>query len=315
MTALARHVLAAGSRVIDLPLFPGSWERALREWKWSGDARRALAVPRRPRTFNEKVRFKMASDRRPIIATLSDKVETRSYVERLIGHDVLTEVYLVTDDPSELRRERFPREVAIKAAHGSGGCVLISDAAPPDAALPEPPVGWSRFLVRPEATDWGRLRRLCAEWLSRRYATWEWGYRDLIPRILAEELLHGEQGVPWDYKLFTFHGRVRLVEVDVDRYGEIRRTLYTPDWELVPVRFKYPRGPEVERPERLDEMIEIAERLAGMLDFVRVDFFALGSRVVVGELTSYPGAGASLVDPPEFDAELGSWWSQPRRYR
>ncbi|MFO7571619.1 MAG: ATP-grasp fold amidoligase family protein, partial [Gaiellaceae bacterium] len=69
------------------------------------------------------------------------------------------------------------------------------------------------------------------------------------------------------------------------------------------------------RPANLPEMVELAERLAAPLDFLRVDFFVVGSRVVVGELTSYPGAGASLVDPEEFDLELGSWWSQPRRYR
>jgi hypothetical protein len=272
-------------------------------------------VPRRPRTFNEKVRFKMTSDRRALLATLSDKVAAREYIARVVGADVLTELYLVTEDPEQVRRESLPREVAVKAVHGSGGCVLVAESAPREPALPEPPAGWSRHLVHPDAVDWDRLRRLCREWIGLRYGFWEWGYRDLAGRILAEELLLDGGAVPTDFKLFTFHGRVRLVEVDFDRYGEIKRTLYTPDWQIVPVRLKYPRGPEAPRPALLGEMIELAERLAAPLDFLRVDFFVLGSRLVVGELTSYPGAGDSLVEPAAFDLELGSWWSQPRRYR
>lgn len=316
MTGAARAgAVAAGGRVVKSRLFPARARRAIQEWKWSHDGRRALTVPRRPRTFNEKVRFKMTSDRRPLLATLSDKLRTREYVARVIGPDVLGELYLVTGDPEEVRRESLPREMAVKAAHASGGCVLVAESAPRDRALPEPPAGWARFLVHPDSVDWDRLRGLCGEWLGRRYGFWEWGYRDLPARVLAEELLQDGGGVPRDFKLFTFHGRVRLVEVDFDRYSDIRRTLYTPDWRLVPVRFKYPRGPEAPRPDVLGEMIELAERLAAPLDFLRVDFYVIGSRIVVGELTSYPGAGASLVDPAEFDLELGSWWSQPRWYR
>jgi hypothetical protein len=314
-TGIAARGVAGAGRVVKSRRFPRRAQRAILEWKWSRDGRRAHGVPRRPRTFNDKVRFKMTSDRRPLLATFSDKVAAREYVTRVVGSHVLAKLYLVTDDPEEVRRESLPREVAVKAAHGSGGCVLVAESADPERALAEPPAGWARFLVHPDSVDWVRLRGLCSEWLGLRYGSWEWGYRDLQARILAEELLQDGGAVPTDFKLFTFNGRVRLVEVDFDRYGSIARTLYTPGWELVPVRFKYPRGPEAPRPDALGEMIAMAERLAAPVDFLRVDFYVLGSRIVVGELTSYPGAGASKVDPESFDAELGSWWSQPRVYR
>ena len=311
----ADGVAAAAGRIVKSRWFPRGARHAILEWKWSSDGRKAHAVPRRRATFNEKVRFKMTSDRRPLLATFSDKIATREYVAKVVGEHVLTELYLVTDDAGALRREALPREVAVKATHGSGGCVLVAESAHPDRALPEPPAGWARFLVHPDSVDWARLRGLCREWLGLRYGHWEWGYRDLAPRVLAEELLTDGGAVPTDFKLFTFNGRVRLVEVDFDRYGSIARTLYTPGWELLPVELRYPRGPEAPRPDGLGEMIAIAERLAAPVDFLRVDFYALGSRIVVGELTSYPGAGASSVDPESFDTELGSWWAQPRVYR
>ncbi|MFO7573051.1 MAG: ATP-grasp fold amidoligase family protein, partial [Gaiellaceae bacterium] len=207
--AVRARAVTLGGRIVKSRPFPSRARRAILEWKWSHDGRRALAVPRRPKTFNEKVRFKMTSDRRPLLATLSDKVATREYVARVVGPDVLTEVYLVTDDPEEVRRESLPREVAVKAAHGSGGCVLIAESAPRQRTLPESPAGWGRFLVHPESVDWGRLQGLCGEWLARRYGFWEWGYRDLPGRILAEELLQDAGAVPTDFKLFTFHGKVR----------------------------------------------------------------------------------------------------------
>jgi hypothetical protein len=38
-------------------------------------------------------------------------------------------------------------------------------------------------------------------------------------------------------------------------------------------------------------MISIAERLSDGVDFVRVDLYDLGDRVVFGELTNYPRQG------------------------
>jgi hypothetical protein len=56
-------------------------------------------------------------------------------------------------------------------------------------------------------------------------------------------------------------------------------------------------------------MREIAERLSQPFDFVRVDLYAHDSRVLVGELTHYPGAGNRSFDPPEWDEKLGAFWT------
>jgi hypothetical protein len=73
----------------------------------------------------------------------------------------------------------------------------------------------------------------------------------------------------------------------------------------------YPPGPEVPLPAGFPRMRELAERLASGFDFVRVDLYALGDRIVVGELTHYPTGGNKSFDPPEWDARLGALW--PRR--
>ena len=75
------------------------------------------------------------------------------------------------------------------------------------------------------------------------------------------------------------------------------------------LRLYYPQGPEIPLPSCFPRMRAVAEsaRATGF-DFVRVDLYALGDRIVVGELTHYPDGGNKSFDPPEWDARLGALW-------
>jgi hypothetical protein len=64
----------------------------------------------------------------------------------------------------------------------------------------------------------------------------------------------------------------------------------------------------------LPEMLAAAEALARATDFVRVDFFAPGDRLVVNELTSYPSGGSHRIEPGDADRRIGAWWTLPRAY-
>lgn len=267
-----------------------------------------------PITFNEKVRYKILADRRPLLTTFADKLAAREYVESNVGASVLSELYAVTSAPETLVGAELPREFVVKPTHLSGACVLVADFAPPQQELPSKD-GWVQAMVRPERLSWDRLTGLCQDWISRPYLWNEWAYRNVPRRILVEELLDDAGGVPSDYKLFVFHGRVRMIQVDLDRFEAHTRNLYTPDWERLDVEYGCPGGMDVERPCRLPEMLDIAERLGADTDFVRVDLYCLGRRVVFGELTNYPLAGSGEFRPPEFDRRLGEWWTLPKTYR
>ena len=299
------------SRVYFSRIFPPR----IRDARLESHIRRASATElwhsNPPQTFQEKVHHKMLSDRRPLLTTFADKVAVREYVRARVGTDILTELLLVTQDPNAVQETVLPREFALKASHGSGGCVIVADCAPSENRLPSSPAAWFRVAVSPDRLEWNRLRRICRELLVIRYKPrLEWAYRNVPPRILVEELLLQDGDLPYDYKFYVFHGRVRLVIVDIDRYGRHLRNLYSRDWEVVPVENRHSRGPEVERPSLLDEMVSIAERLGEAVDFVRVDLYALHDRVVFGEMTNYPGAGERFR-PAFFDYDLGAWWSAP----
>jgi hypothetical protein len=292
-----------------------AWASALAPIRERIAVRQKLAGLPKPVTFNEKVRYKMLADRRPLLTTFADKLAARAYVESKVGASVLTDLYAVTCAPETLAGAELPREFAVKPTHASGACVLVADFAPRERELPDSDGGWVQAMVRPDRLSWDRLIGLCQDWISRPYLWNEWAYRNVPRRILVEELLDDAGGVPFDYKLFVFHGRVRMIQVDLDRFDAHTRNLYTPDWERLDVEYGRPGGMDVERPSRLPEMLDIAERLGADTDFVRVDLYCLGKRVAFGELTNYPLAGSEEFRPPEFDRRLGEWWTPPKRYR
>ena len=58
-----------------------------------------------------------------------------------------------------------------------------------------------------------------------------------------------------------------------------------------------------------DKMIAIASRLSSDFDFIRVDLYDLGDRVVFGEITCYPQNGRGKFKPPSWDVEFGRHWT------
>lgn len=68
---------------------------------------------------------------------------------------------------------------------------------------------------------------------------------------------------------------------------------------------------ETPKPEKLDEMVRLAEVLTNGIPFVRVDFYYVEGKIYFGELTFYPGAGFEKFDPEEWDYKLGELISIP----
>jgi hypothetical protein len=245
-----------------------------------------------PRTFNEKVyRFKMTADPAKL-APLADKVRVQDYVRERIGPEVLNEIYLVTTDPAEIRFDRLPESFVVKANHGSGWDVLVPDKSHASEAA---------------------VQAECRRWLNLRFGleTHERWYSAIPPQILVERFLHDDRyTVPLDYKFWVFGGTAHYIQVDIDRFGSHQRVFYDRNWVRQAFTICYPPGPDVPRPEPLDRMIAIAERLATGLSFVRVDLYAVnGHQIIFGELTFAPGAGFEPFLPDgQVDTVLGRLW-------
>jgi hypothetical protein len=286
--ALPRATASAGHDLVErLTGFPLERRRA---------AARLGYVPdiRTPKTFNEKVLWKKIFDRNPLMPATMDKVRVRDYVSDRLGRERATEVLLPVLDarsrPRDLAFDRFPTSYVLKTNNGSGRNLFVRDGTTLDRVRATRQL--QRWMFRPN----GQFRH-------------EWGYSAIQPLAFAEPLMLDDAGeLPSDYKFHVFHGGCRLIQLDEGRFVNHRRGLYTRDWAYVDGRWKHPQAPPVGPPERLDEMLEVAEALAVPFDYVRVDLYYWKGRVIVGELTHYPQKGYAAFEPMELDREMGSYW-------
>jgi hypothetical protein len=250
-----------------------------------------------PTTFNEKVVYKILYDRRPILTRLQDKLQARDYVTERIGARYLTELYHVCRSPAEIEWLKLPRRFVIKTNHGSGMNIFVADKARIDV---------TSIALRLET------------WLAMNFydACREWAYRDIRPTIFIEEMLSDDNGgMAIDWKFFTFDGRAEFLQVDVDRFTQQKRNVYDRRLNRLPFRGNHPNSPtDPKFPDNIDLMFSLADKLGIGLDFVRIDMYNLGGRIVFGEFTNYPGAGLERFYPAKFDKVLGRKWRLPARY-
>ena len=249
----------------------------------------------RPRTFTEHVLVKLLFDRDPKLMLFADKFAVRGYVaERLGGEQNLTTLYAAVDRAEEIGRLSLPNRFIMKPNHLSGEVKVVTDLA---------------------AVERAELETLAASWFRRNlgFELGEWAYRDIRPRVLFEELLEFEGRPPTDYRIYCFSGEPRFLSLTRDHLGpDPTATLYDVAFRVLPVRQLGMRHRQVavqaEPPPNYRDMLEIARKLSAGTDFLRVDLYNLGGRIVFGELTNYPVAGLRKYDPPSFDQTLGSYW-------
>jgi hypothetical protein len=249
----------------------------------------------RPRTFTEHVLVKLLFDRDPKLALFADKFAVRSYVAQMLGGEQnLTTLYATADRPEEIGHLSLPNRFIMKPNHLSGPVKVVRDLA---------------------AIERAELEALAASWFRQNlgFERGEWAYRDIRPRVLFEELLEFEGRPPSDYRFYCFSGEPRFISLTRDRLGpDPTSTFYDAAFRMLPVRTlssisRYV-AIEEERPPNYGEMLEIVGKLSAGTDFLRVDLYNLGGRIVFGELTNYPAGGLRKFDPRSFDLTLGSYW-------
>lgn len=246
---------------------------------------------REPRTFNEKLMYRKILTDNELYSKVSDKWQVREYVKKKVDDEVLNDVYYVTDDPATIPFEDLPDEFVIKATHGSGWNIIVDDK---------------------EQVNFESIRSQCSEWLSETYGIQgnEYWYSQIEPRIIIEKYLHDEEyNTPLDFKFWVFHGDVGIIEVDFDRFSNHKQKFYDKDWQIVDFTRKYPQGPDIDEPPRLNDMIDVAEKIGEDFDFVRIDLYnPNGEEILFGEMTLAPQSGGGRFTPTKYDFKFGSYW-------
>lgn len=247
-----------------------------------------------PATFSEKIQYRKLKEDHSRFPELADKVLVKNFVARKIGDHFITPTLWSGPVLPPMVERNWPLPFVIKANHGSG----------------------MNFFVRtPSDLDWGLIEATCKKWLKKSWPVrfHEPWYNKIERQLLVEPLLEDNGKIPYDYKVFVFNGRAELIQVDVDRFGHHARSIYDRDWCLQPFTLAHPAHKEVlPSPRHLPQILDLAERLSGDFDLVRVDFYDFEDGPRFGEITFTPGNGMERLEPQSYDLKLGNLWKITR---
>jgi len=248
-----------------------------------------------PVTFNEKLQWLKLNNRDERMSVCCDKYTVRQYVESCGCSDILCKLYWSGFSPEEIPFDELPDKFVIKVTHGCGMNIICKN--------------------KNELDRLATIRKL-KKWLKIKFIPCygEWFYGVQKPRVIVEEFISsGDDIEPVDYKFFCFDGKAKSINVHSDRFSTHKKNVFDIDWKFrSDVVFGYKQSEDVPlKPEKLDEMIEISEKLSKGFPHVRVDLYNVGKKIYFGEMTFATGAGFNKITPYKFDVELGSHFNLP----
>lgn len=241
-----------------------------------------------PKTLTDKFQWLKIHDSTFLKAFCADKVTLRDYCKIKLGQDLCIPILAVYDRPEQIDWDSLPGQFVIKCNHGSGFNIIVKD----------------KKLV-----DKRKIVATLNKWLRVDYGSLSLElYYNLIPRkvfIEKFELIGGKSLA--DYKFWCFNGVPKFFTINYD-YGHGNFNHYDLNGNLLPISRKdfpadFKRHDTM--PASLNAMISFAEKLAADFLFVRVDFYEIKGRPVLGELTFIPGAGRMVYEDPTTNLKLG----------
>lgn len=251
-----------------------------------------------PKTFNEKIQWLKIHDRREEYTHLVDKYEVKKYIADKIGEQYIIPTLGVWDSFDDIDFNALPDRFVLKCTHDSGGIMIVRDKKRLDIDAAR------KKMEKSLKQNYYYLRR-------------EWPYKNVIPRIIAEEYMEEEGAYELsDYKFMCFNGEAKCSFTCTERYSAtgLKVTFYDKDWEIMPFERHYPKSDiPLKKPINYNKMIELAEKISQDLIFARIDFYEVNGNVYFGEITFYPGSGMEEFEPEEWDEKLGSWIDLKKR--
>lgn len=248
-----------------------------------------------PQTFNEKLQWLKLYDRNPAYTKMVDKYEAKKYVADIIGREYIIPTLGVWEKFEDIDFSKLPNQFVLKCTHDSGGLVICKDK--------------SKFNIK-------EAKRKITESLKKNYfySGREWPYKNVKPRIIAEQYMVDESGTELkDYKFFCFNGEPKLLFIAKDRPYATKFNYYDMNFKKLPFKQHYENFNDcIEKPKGFDKMVELSKKLSKNIPHVRVDFYDINGKVYFGELTFYHFSGFEKFEPEDWDRTLGDMLKLPK---
>ncbi len=254
-------------------------------------AHQRLPETKIPQRFNDiLLKMKLSNDLYdPIRQFVTDKEYVKIYISAIVGSQYNLQTLQILRNEEDIRFLNltvFP--CILKPTHRSGNAMIVKKSGDVDLDI-------------------------LYKWITKEsnyfHESKEKNYRYLKPKIIVEEFFSEDsEKLPFDYKFFCFNGKVKFIQVDIDRFTRHTRNFYDTNWNRLPFSLIYNTGISIPSPPKLDEMIFIASKLSEPFCFVRIDMFSLNNKIRVGEITNLPESGLGKFFPSEVEYELGKFF-------
>lgn len=251
-----------------------------------------------PNTYNEKLQWLKLYNRKPEYTQMVDKYEAKKYVAGIIGEEYIIPTLGVWDSVDDIDFAALPNQFVLKCTHDSGGIVICRDKSSLD-------INSAKQTLR---------KGLKKNFYSRNR---EWPYKNVKPRIIAEQYMVDESGYELkDYKFFCFDGEPKAMFIATDRGVkgvETKFDFYDMDFKLLPFTNGHPNsGKELKRPLGFEDMQRIASILSENIPHVRIDLYDINGKIYFGEMTFFHWSGLTHFHPMEWDYKFGEWIKLPK---
>lgn len=253
-----------------------------------------------PATFNEKLQWLKLHDRKPIYTTMVDKYAAKQYVAERIGDEYIIPTLGVWDKVDDIDFDALPDQFVLKCTHDSGGLAICRDKA---------------------SFDKQKAKEKIERRLKKNYycSSREWPYKDVKPRIIAEQYMEDESSSAGltDYKFFCFNNEVKMLYVSqgLEDHATASISFYDLNGNEMPFHrkdYKQIEG-KLKLPEDYPEMLDTAQKLANEVNalFVRIDLYSIAGKTKFSEITFSPCSGMIPFEPAEWDEKIGEWLKLP----
>lgn len=252
-----------------------------------------------PQRYTEKIQWYKLFYRDLAMQQCADKFLVRDYVRDKGLASILNELYGVFESPEQINLDKLPEKFVLKLSNGSSTNLICRDKA---ALNPEEVKQTFRDFLRQSGSSAGR----------------EWVYQGGKPVIVAEELLEDpdeKNGALRDYKILCFNGKPEYIICVAGRYTEnYCHLVYDAQWNKLNVRIgESSADGQYEKPDTLEQMLEIAKTLSADFPAARVDLYSIRGRIYFGEITFFPWSGYMHFHPDSFDKTLGDHFALPKK--
>ena len=250
-----------------------------------------------PQTFNEKLQWLKLFDRKEEYVKIVDKFEVKEYISEKIGEEYIIPTIGVWNEFDEIDFDLLPDQFVLKCTHDSGSVVICRDK--------------SKFDIDAAKKKLTKKLKSSLFWQAR-----EWPYKNVKPRIIAEKYMEDNStGELRDYKFYSFNGEPKLLYISqgLSNHETARISYLTLDWEKAPFKRNDFRDFDElpPKPANFELMIDFCRKLSNDIPFLRVDFYDINGKLYFGELTFFPGAGFTVLEPAEWDEKMGEWIKLP----